>query len=150
MTKCIMRFNKTHYKALSNIREVDKKVLAGIDIEMTVDHYSKLDSSYSYFVNGQIIAITGSIPVWSGVSELWMLTTDYVDENKLFFYKSTLKLLNYDRIKYNTHRYQCAVHTDNVKSMNWLSKMGFESEGIMKAYSPDKTDYIRMSKTWLS
>lgn len=147
MTSYIMPMKAYHYDGMSKIRNIDLKSLTGLgDIKAIVEYYEKAGPAVSYFVNGQIIAMIGMVELWRGVAEIWMLTTDHVENNKLFFYKQTLNLMK----KYSDklHRIQCVTHIDNERSEKWLVRMGFKFEGIMKSYGADKADYKRFA--WLS
>jgi len=68
-----------------------------------------------------------------------------VDKYKKTFYKDTREQLYKEVEDHNLHRIQCAIRVDNLTSIKWVMKLGFQCEGRMFKYGPDKTDYMRFA-----
>ena len=148
MTNIILPFHPGHIAGLKPIRQADIDGLGGVDVETLANNYYKAGPGYSYFVGHQIIAVIGLLPIWHGVGEVWMLTTEHVIDNVRFFHSSTLALMEKTRIELNLHRIQSTVHEGNTKAERWMNKLGFKLEGVHEMYGPDKSNHLRFARLW--
>jgi len=148
MTNLILPFHPSHMAGLKPLRKEDVDSLGGVDPDQFIRAYYRSGPSYSYFVGHQIIAVIGMIKMWHGVGEVWMLTTDHVNDNISFFHRETLKLMVKTRKELNLHRIQCTVHERNKRAIRWMLKLGFTWEATHKMYGPDKLDHLRFARLW--
>lgn len=144
----VLPFHPAHLVGLKPIRQADIAGLGGLDPEMVAIKNAQAGPARSYFAGHRVIAIIGMVPVWFGVGEIWLLTTDEVSRNRAFFHRATIRMMREARIVYNLHRLQATVHDGNELAKNWIERLGFEFEGRHKQYGPDKSDHLRYAKTW--
>lgn len=89
-----------------------------------------------------LVASGGIIPLWKGVGEAWVVTSDLVAIYPVFFAKTTWRKL-YEMINSNgIERVQTTIHKDHFVSQRWAERMGFQNEGLMRKYLGGE-DYYR-------
>ena len=100
------------------------------------------------FVNNKPIVAGGIFILWQGVAEGWVLANQNIYDVKFLAAKEikirTDLLCKKNKIK----RLQTSVKaefTTGVRFANWL---GLKTEGLMKKYGPDGSDYLRMAKIY--
>lgn len=93
-------------------------------------------------------ACLGMIPLWPGVGDLWMVTTDRAALHPFELTRTMRRIMEENRPVYEYHRLQCAVLETNTTSRNWLERLGFVEEGPLEAYDSMKNNYVRMAKVW--
>ena len=96
---------------------------------------------------GRVIGSAGIIPLQPGVYDLWMyLGSDTFDKKKL-----AMKIFKYYLFKsikeLKIHRLQAVVKEDYCQGIRFAEFFGFENEGVMKCYGPNKENFIRYAKT---
>lgn len=148
VTTSILPFHPSHMVGLKPIRKADLLSLGGFDPIALGHKYYLAGPARSYFVGHEIIAVIGIMSIWSGVGEVWMLTTDKVDKHKEFFHSSTVELMTGIVKTLKLHRVQCTVDSRNEKAIRWMSKLGFEQEAVHRMYGPDKVDHLRFARLW--
>ena len=105
-------------------------------------------NAYTLFVNNKPIVAGGIFILWQGVAEGWVLANQNIYDVKFLSAKEikirTDLLCKKNKIK----RLQTSVKaefTTGVRFANWL---GLKTEGLMKKYGPDGSDYLRMAKIY--
>ncbi len=93
-------------------------------------------------VNGHPIVCGGMMPLWPGVGEAWVIGSDELKQNIISFHRA---ILRFREVVFGMglHRLQCACHADFTESRDWLERLGFVEEGLMKAFASDRSDYVR-------
>lgn len=100
---------------------------------------------------GALVAVGGLLLKWEGVGIFWLiLTADCKKEGvhglrALYAIKETIEEL---AEKNNLHRAEAAVRTDFPKAIAMMEALGFEREGLMRQYWPDKADAYLFSKVF--
>ncbi|GAH46646.1 unnamed protein product [marine sediment metagenome] len=98
--------------------------------------------AYTIEVPEGLVASGGVLPLWKGVGEAWVVTSELVETYPILFAKTVWKKL-YEIINANgIERVQTTIHKDHVISQRWAERMGFENEGLMKKYLGGE-DYYR-------
>lgn len=98
--------------------------------------------------DGRIIAVIGVYDLWEGVAEVFVIPSIYVQTCPLeFFYyvKRILKQICRDTTL--LHRVQTRSLDDEPTS-KWMRLLGFHSEGVLEAYTPQKQNYRMWAMTW--
>ena len=90
------------------------------------------------------LAIAGIRPVLPGVGEAWIIV-DQSGIGKPVIMRSVRRLLPRTVRALGLHRLQAICHVERTISQRWLGWLGFENEGVMRCYGPDRSDYIRFS-----
>ena len=97
---------------------------------------------------GKPIAIGGVSPVWAGVGDLWVVMSDEGYQHPTILARHFRQLIQQAREVILAHRLQAAVHTKNKRQMNFLEKLGFEQEGVLRGYYEPDEDYHLYSIVW--
>jgi len=98
--------------------------------------------AYTIEVPEGLVASGGVIPLWKGVGEAWVVTSELVETYPILFAKTVWEKL-YEIINANgIERVQTTIHKDHIISQRWAERMGFENEGLMRKYLGGE-DYYR-------
>lgn len=90
-----------------------------------------------------ILGMGGVISVWKGVAIAWLLTACEIERYKLFFHKTIVRMLDSAIRELSLHRIDVTVLAEHKTSINWLERLGFQNEGIMRKFDSGKNDYYR-------
>ena len=124
-------------------------VLPGLpDLVTRAELYAAKGPAMSLFdQHGQLIACTGALMIHEYFGEAWVITTPLVEDRKnhLGFHRFALKGIEILFDVYKIKRLQASVKLNWTKAVQWASRLGFVSEGVMPAFAPDGSDYIRMA-----
>ena len=105
-------------------------------------------NAYTLFVNDKPIVAGGIFILWKGVAEGWVLANRNIYDVKFLAAKEIKKRTDLLCKKKKIKRLQTSVKaefTTGVRFANWL---GLKTEGLMKKYGPDGSDYLRMAKIY--
>jgi len=98
--------------------------------------------AYTIVASEGLVASGGILPLWKGVGEAWVVTSELVDTYPLLFAKTVWRKL-YEIIDGNgIERVQTTIHKDFIVSQKWAERMGFKNEGLMRKYLGGE-DYYR-------
>lgn len=89
-----------------------------------------------------LVASGGILPLWKGVGEAWVVTSELVEKYPLVFAKTAWRKLYEMMANMRLERAQTTIHKDHAVSQRWAERMGFENEGLMKKYLGGQ-DYYR-------
>ena len=105
--------------------------------------------SFTLLCNSECVCSGGIVPLWSGVAEGWVISSKRIYENRIkasrLIRKRTDLLCAANRI----WRLQTSVKANFKMGIRFAEFLGFEIEGLMRGYGPDKSDYYRMAKVYL-
>lgn len=85
-------------------------------------------------LNGNIIACAGVLPLWKGSGEGWAVTSPLVEKYPVTFAKSVFLKITEIIEEMQLIRLQTVVDAEHTVSQNWLKRMGFKDEGLMRKY----------------
>ena len=105
-------------------------------------------NAYTLFVNDKPIVAGGIFIVWQGVAEGWVIANRNIYDVKFLAAKEIKKRTDLLCKKNKINRLQTSVKAEfktGIRFANWL---GLETEGLMKKYGPDGSDYLRMAKIY--
>ena len=105
-------------------------------------------NAYTLFINDKPIVAGGIFILWQGVAEGWVIANRNIYDVKFLAAKEIKKRTDVLCEKNKIHRLQTSVKAEfktGVRFANWL---GLETEGLMKKYGPDGSDYLRMAKIY--
>ena len=95
--------------------------------------------------DGKILGCGGIKVLWPGCGEAWAIYSDEIGSytkdcrNYAIYYLSELlKALE-------LHRLQCVVDAEDKVKVRFAKSLGFEWEGVMKAYQPDGKDSVMLA-----
>jgi hypothetical protein len=129
------------------LREPDKSGIEQIPhFRHICEVYEKNGGAYTLLSPDGVVAISGVFPLWPGVGSAWSLTSDLVKKYPKSYYKATKQFLEAIISDWNLHRVQASTLAENGIACNWLRHLGFEVEGTMKKYGPDRADHIMFAR----
>jgi hypothetical protein len=105
----------------------------------------KGDNCYTAWHDSEIIACGGMDLLWEGVGQVWIIMPEKTRHAKSLFRLFKNKL-DYLTKKNNLWRVQAYARIGLDESHTLLRHLGFETEGIMRKYTPDKADCILYAK----
>ena len=88
------------------------------------------------------------IPMWQGVAEGWVLSSNKISDYKIKAAGSIKKRLDYICNNNNIQRLQTAVKAEFLTGVRFAEWLGLTKEGLMKKYGLDGSDYWRMVKIY--
>jgi hypothetical protein len=94
-----------------NLRDIDSRT--GTDFDAGVKGAaaaSERGECFTVLIGEEILYIGGLIPLFTGVAEIWSLTSEAVAIYPIAFHKSVSKILDYWDTAYNLHRMQCNLN----------------------------------------
>jgi hypothetical protein len=98
--------------------------------------------AYTAVSDGKIVASGGILPLWKGVGEAWIVSSDLVPKNKIAFVKAVADILGKLVKEKDFDRVQTTIDKDHAASIKWAERMGFINEGVMEKFIGGR-DYIR-------
>ncbi len=107
------------------------------------------ENCYTVIYESAIVAVGGLQIKWEGVGLLWlMLTADCKKHGiySLLALEAIKEKMEYLIEKNNLWRAEAAVRTDFPQAIKMIEFFGFEREGLMRKYYPDKSDSYLYSR----
>lgn len=107
------------------------------------------NNCYTVIFEDCIVGVGGLMVLWEGVGELWLMLT--ADCKKHGFYGiialSAIKDKMEELIENNNlRRAQATIRTDFPQAIKMIESFGFEREGLLKQYCPDKGNVYMYAK----
>lgn len=96
----------------------------------------------------EIVGCFGVCMAWGGVAEATLVPSDVFYTKPKLFTRLTRDLLDVAAQTYNLHRIQALCMEKYPKHGRFVQALGFEKEGIVKAYDSDRNDYGMYAKHW--
>ncbi len=99
-------------------------------------------------VSGEVpLAIYWVTELSLGVMQIWSLISEDCLKQPLSFFKETKLALRWLFEHFKLHRAQMSVKVGYEAGWRFAETLGFECEGVMKSYSPDKSDCWLFGRT---
>lgn len=118
-----------------------------IPLEKMLEAQARHGHAITAIVHGRPAACFGAVHIWQGVEEMWLLTEERVRDYPLLMTKAGKTYRDFRVIAENLHRLQITVRCEDMRAVRWATALGFEIEGFMKKYGPDKADFYMMSRS---
>ena len=84
--------------------------------------------------------------MWPGVGEAWLGATGLARHYPLFMARDLKGRMDECARQMGLHRVQCTVLASKPNSLRWARMLGFEPEGLMRKFGPQKEDFYRFAK----
>lgn len=110
-----------------------------------IEQLALLGESITLLVGGKIICFAGVVHLWPGVCEVWVTPTKYVKEYSFTFVRTMKRYLKVLPETFKCHRIQTTSKAD-LKYDTWMTKLGFECEGVLRNYIRVGEDYKLWSR----
>ena len=104
--------------------------------------------SFTLLCNSEPVCSGGIIPVWNGNAEGWAIASKRIFRNKIKAARLIKKRMDLLCVNNKIWRLQTAVKADFKIGIRFAEFLGFNKEGLMVGYGPDKTDYYLMARIY--
>lgn len=94
--------------------------------------------AFSGIVDNETIISAGIIHQWHNRAVAWALVSEKAGKNFVSIHKATNKFLKLCDVK----RIETFVDDGFTQGYRWMKMLGFEYEGLMRAYSPEGRDCL--------
>lgn len=98
--------------------------------------YSAIDD------DGTVLCCAGLLPMWNGRAEAWALMGADLRRHFLAIHHAAGRFLDVADFR----RIEAVVDAEFCTGQKWLERLGFKSEGVREAYTPDGRDCIEYVK----
>ena len=105
-------------------------------------------NAYTLFVDDKPIVAGGILILWQGVAEGWVMANQNIYELKFLAAKEIKKRTDVLCEKNKVKRLQTSVKAEFATGVRFAEWLGLRTEGLMKHYGPDGSDYLRMAKIY--
>ena len=105
--------------------------------------------AYTLLDNNVPICSGGIIPTWLGSAQGWVISSKRIFRNKIKASRLIKERTDLLCANNKIWRLQTAVKADFKIGIRFAEFLGFNKEGLMVGYGPDKTDYYLMARIYL-
>ena len=116
------------------------------DIALLLHYYAAHGPAFTILNEKEIIGIAGVVILWPGVGEAWTFLNPSFKRYAKSIHRAVKEKLQEIMDTFNLHRVQTTVLDGFEAGIRWVKRLGFEEEGIMKAYGPNGEDFIRFAR----
>ena len=109
------------------------------------------DNCYTAIFQDKIVGVGGTIIHWKGVAEVWLILTADCRKDGAhgLIALGAIKDKMEELLKINNiRRAQATVRADFPQAIRMIEFFGFEREGLLRQYCPDKGDAYRYAKIY--
>lgn len=124
------------------IQDAQEYIRSIVNMDYDFTELSKAGLAWTGEVDGDIMIISGLMPMWENRAIAWALVSK--DAGKCF--TSIHKAVNNFLIYAPYRRIEANVDVGFKAGHKWIKMLGFEIEGLMKAYRPDGKDMFLYSR----
>lgn len=140
-------FHEAHLMSLKITDEYSQSISKTIPILEMVKAQAKGGDAFTAILHGTPVACFGSVHIWNGVEEMWLLIEERGRKVALSMTKAAIAYRDFRVISGNLHRLQITVRCEDMRAVRWARAIGFTIDGMMMRYGPDGSDYYLMSRT---
>ena len=143
----LIPFKKEHLHEI-DLRPFDEQVVMGVPKAFDLIALQAQKGIAYTGVNdeGKIIAVGGVVILWEGVGSGWVLTSDLLLKYKTWTHRNIKQILDITIDTQKLHRIESIILKDHCVSQKWAERLGFESEGLLRKYDSNKSDYYLYSR----
>jgi len=130
----------TEYEDLHRVKLLDDTVGSDVRSHMpdTEEYRVQLrETARTWFIDDEVVALIGVMPMWKGVGTLWTLLSEKSKEYGIALTRGSSRYVEllYDEFGYR--RLQATTVHGNETAREWVVQLGFSYEGTMVGYGPD-------------
>jgi hypothetical protein len=140
-------FHEAHLVSLSVQNKYSQTLSKILPINEMIAVQAKFGDAFTAILHGKPVACFGSVRIWDGVEEMWLLMEERGREYRKTLTRAAINYRDFRVIAGNLHRIQITVRCEDMRAVRWGIAIGFTIDGMMKAYGPDGSDYYLMSRT---
>lgn len=105
------------------------------------------NTAVSVIQYGKTLGIFGSSKVWSGLEEAWFLVDEVTRRYGIAMTKVAKKFIQLKFQEDMLNRLQITVRCNDNRAYKWAKCLGFQTDGVMRQFGPDGSDYYMMAIT---
>ena len=105
--------------------------------------------AFTLLDNNVPICSGGIIPTWLGNAQGWVISSKRIFKNKIKAARLIKERTDLLCANNQIWRLQTAVKANFNTGIRFAEFLGFNKEGLMRGYGPDKTDYYLMARIYL-
>lgn len=96
--------------------------------------------AYAGIEHNEVIGVGVIYRMWHGVADAVMALSNKATEKPFWFHRRVKEKIEEAKEVLNLHRIQSCVECNKLDRVKWMKSLGFKLEGIMRQYTPDRTD----------
>lgn len=131
-----------------NVREQDLWLSDFPEWDRWVKEWKESGPAYTLIIDDQVVGCAGVILLGWNRGEAWTLFSSLLYRYKLTVIKSIRTYLERIARAHKLKRIQAQVRSDFREGMRFMEFMGFESEGVLKAFGPRGEDIIMYARIY--
>lgn len=149
----VVPFEMEHIEQLfPKLRDHDAQIMelhGGQDAIRKMFHYMvKVGVINTFICEDEVIAIWMFLQKWPGVAQCHAWTGKGVDRMPKEFWRACQRGLESAQEAIGLHRLEAYVRADNPYGYRWLTRLGFNVEGLLSQHDVDKVDAYLLGRTW--
>tara|TARA_R100001510_G_scaffold54772_1_gene57846 strand:+ start:1532 stop:2014 length:483 start_codon:yes stop_codon:yes gene_type:complete len=142
----LVPFRWYHLKAM-RMREDNTDMFVYIpDFETRIMIFDGAPNCHTAIADGNIVACWGAQELWPHVAECWLFTSTHFNSYPISATRGADRYFNQLAISLKLKRLQLTVNSKNSLAVRWAKRLRFETEGLMRSYGPDGSDYFMTSR----
>ena len=119
-----------------DLQESQKYIEPFIDYDADLQAAGEANQAWTFEENNEILAIVGLEPQWEGRAVAWTFISQHAGKHFPMIHKVITAIMDNSGFK----RIETTVDVGFKQGHRWMKMMGFEVEGLMRAYRPDGGD----------
>lgn len=107
-----------------------------------------LDGFFSYTMTnlGKPVGVMGGFLMCQGVAEVWSVLSKEARKLPFGLHRQTKMLLELHEREYSLHRIQMQVLEGFEAGYRWAESLGFQEEGLLRSYGPNRENMWMMAR----
>jgi hypothetical protein len=142
MKPVLVQLQPEHLQAAVYRPDHAQYVLALGEWNANIERGMVLGGGVALVLGEEVLAMSGLSLLWAGVGQLWMRTCLNAHKYPVAIVKSTRRYLAGLESTLGLRRIQATVRADSVINRRFVEFLGFRTEGTMRGFGPDGSDYI--------
>lgn len=107
-----------------------------------IEAYSKSGPSCTLWADETTVIACGGVAcaAWKGFGEFWLVPSIHVPRYPKLVFKAARSFINDAINNMDLHRVQATIKANDPTAINWIERLGFEREGLMRKFGPNQED----------
>ena len=132
-----------------DLRQFERETFELIpDFRARLRMYEQTGNAVTVLCEGKMVCSFGVYEIWSGVAEAWLITSKHFESYPISATRTARRFFDFIAIELQLHRLQIGVNTRDAVAVKWAKMLNFDIEGVNRAFGPDKTDWLMMSRIY--
>ena len=136
-------FKTEHLDMIDPIGGKDDKIWVKETLYRSLNHMESM--AFTLFVGDKVISICGIWLLWDGVGEAFTVMCSDIKKYGLSLFKGYKRSLPTMIKAYKLKRLQATIIVGFTEGVNFIERLGFKREGMMKSWTPDGKDVYMYS-----